>query len=148
MIQVMFLCSHNDGLSQIAEGLLNKISHAHFKASSAGFYPSPIIQPVKDQMRELSINPENHYPKSVLKSSGLEFDYVIWVGGKMPQINFPFVRGKRAPLSVWHMELSEPDAVPTNVFTKELNREAHLLLTRMHLFVLSHHQEFELAGSH
>ena len=63
-MQVMFVCVHNAGRSQMAEALFNALAPAEMRAVSAGTEPTEAVNPVAvEVMHEIGIDMEGHRPK-------------------------------------------------------------------------------------
>ncbi len=123
MIRVLFLCERNDSSSQIAEGLFNKIGGKDFKAFSAGLTPSSILPETVQIMAASGLNPNSHRAKPIADFSGQDFDYLIWLGEDAPY-DYPLMKGERV---FWHLR------------TGSIEGQVPILLTRIQLFMLSHH---------
>ena len=63
-MQVMFVCVHNAGRSQMAEAFFNALAPAGMRAVSSGTEPTAQINPVAlEAMREAGIDMSGHRPK-------------------------------------------------------------------------------------
>ena len=142
MISVLFLCPKNDGLSQIAEALLNKHGHSHFKATSAGFETGEINPLVKQALKNIGVDPETYYSKTIWQFRDVYFDYIIWLGQDITFPGLPVLSPGKAHLGCWHMKPLEWTTSP-DVFLNDLSKSFNLIQTRVQLAVLSHH-EYEL----
>lgn len=77
-IRVLFLCTHNQARSQMAEGLLRKIGGDRFVVFSAGDKPASEIHPLAVRlMQERGIDSSGQYPKNMNIYADQSFDYVI-----------------------------------------------------------------------
>lgn len=77
--RVLILCTGNSARSQMAEGLLRHIAHAHFDVESAGVAPSHVRAEAIEVMREIGIDISNHRSKSVDEFADQQFDHIITV---------------------------------------------------------------------
>jgi arsenate reductase len=106
-INVLFICQHNSGRSQIAESYLRKFAGNHFKIESAGLEPSDRVNPlVVDVMKEEDIDLSSKKPQSVfeLYKQGKLYQHIITVCDKGEE-KCPVFPGitKR-----WHMPFPDP----------------------------------------
>jgi len=67
---VIFLCTHNQARSQMAEAILNKYAADHFNVFSAGFKPREIDSLAKEVMEEKDYDMKNHYSKDLSQYLG------------------------------------------------------------------------------
>lgn len=77
--RVMILCTGNSARSQMAEGLLRKISGGRIEVESAGVAPSKVRPEAVEAMREIGIGISTHRSKSIDEFAGQQFDYIITV---------------------------------------------------------------------
>jgi arsenate reductase (thioredoxin) len=64
MSDVLFVCVHNAGRSQMAEAFFNALAPAGLHAASAGTEPGAALNPVvAEAMREIGFPLDNHTPK-------------------------------------------------------------------------------------
>ena len=77
--RVLILCTGNSARSQMAEGLLCKLSGNKIEVESAGIAPSSVRPEAIEAMREIEIDISRHRSKSVDEFAGQNFDYVITV---------------------------------------------------------------------
>ena len=75
--RVLFLCTGNSARSQMAEGLLNHISHGEWKVQSAGIFPSYVHPLAIRAMEDIGIDISQHTSKSMDQFINEKFDYVI-----------------------------------------------------------------------
>ena len=106
--RVLFLCTGNSCLSQMAEGLLRAMAGRRFEVYSAGVDPKPVAELTRQVMREIGIDIEGQRPKSVMDFLGREhFGHLITVceraNGLCPI--FPGVGNRR------HWPLPDPSEV-------------------------------------
>lgn len=77
-IRVLFLCTHNQARSQMAEGLLKKLGGKRFEVFSAGSEPADNLHPLTATLlKERGVNTDDLYPKSINQFLEQSFDYVI-----------------------------------------------------------------------
>lgn len=77
---VLFLCTGNSCRSIKAEALLNQLGAGHFKASSAGSFPTGQIHPESIlTLKRHRIDPGAPYSKSLKEFSSENFDLVVTV---------------------------------------------------------------------
>ncbi len=145
MINVLFLCPKNDGLSQIAEALLNKSGHSHFKAFSAGFQTAVIPPVVARILKDTDAELKTCRSKTVEEFAGIYFDYVIWLGQDIPLESLPILRDEKTRMGCWHMTPLELNGTLEAGLNK-LRQTAQLIQTRVQFLVLSHHEEALRSG--
>ncbi len=94
--RVLFLCTGNSARSQMAEGLLNHMSHGEWKVQSAGIFPSYVHPLAIRVMEEIRIDISQQTSKPVDQFINEKFDYVITLCDYAAQVcpNFPG-QGKR-----------------------------------------------------
>ncbi len=81
-IKILFICQHNSGRSQIAEGFIKKFFGDYFEAESAGLEPSPEINPlVVHVMKEAGVDLSGKKPQSAFElfKQGKIYEHVITV---------------------------------------------------------------------
>jgi arsenate reductase (thioredoxin) len=76
-ITVLFLCSHNTGRSQMAEGYLNFRYGDRYNAVSAGFKKSSINPCTVRVMAEIGVNIAAHRSKAVSEYMDETFDFSV-----------------------------------------------------------------------
>jgi arsenate reductase len=79
MMRVLILCTGNSARSQMAEGLLRRLSGNRFEVFSAGTKPTQVRPEAAAVMREIGMDLSEHRSKSLDEFAGQEFDYVITV---------------------------------------------------------------------
>jgi arsenate reductase len=82
MRKVLFVCVHNSGRSQMAQGFMNHLCGDRFLAESAGITPAVAVTPhVVKVMQEAGIDISANKPKSVFDvyKTGEVFSYIITV---------------------------------------------------------------------
>ena len=79
--RVLFLCTGNSARSQMAEGLLRKLSRGRADVFSAGTDPEDEVHPMALEIlqRRFDIDTRTLYPKDLKRFVGDPFDYVIAV---------------------------------------------------------------------
>jgi len=75
--RVLFLCTGNSARSQMAEGLLNHMSHGGWKVQSAGIFPSYVHPLAIRAMEDIGIDISQQTSKSMDQFINEKFDYVI-----------------------------------------------------------------------
>jgi len=79
--EVLFVCVHNAGRSQMAAGLLIKRAEGRVRVRSAGSTPANEINPrVVEAMREIGIDVGQEFPKPLTDEFVKEADVVITMG--------------------------------------------------------------------
>ena len=79
--EVLFVCTHNAGRSQMAAGLLNKHAQGRVHIRSAGSDPADRINPaVIEAMGELEIDMSEEFPKPLTDEVVQAADVVITMG--------------------------------------------------------------------
>ncbi len=79
MEKVLFICTHNSARSQMAEGLLNHYSKGKYQAFSAGTEKTKINPLAIQAMKEMGIDIEKQFSKTLEYFKNEEFDVVITV---------------------------------------------------------------------
>ena len=79
--EVLFVCVHNAGRSQMAAGLLQKRAEGRIHVRSAGSTPADELNPrVVDAMREIGIDISQEFPKPLTDEFVKAADVVITMG--------------------------------------------------------------------
>jgi arsenate reductase (thioredoxin) len=79
--EVLFVCVHNAGRSQMAAGLLNHLAGGRVQVRSAGSEPTDRLNPqVVEAMREIGIDVSREFPKPLTGAMVKEADVVITMG--------------------------------------------------------------------
>jgi len=79
--EVLFVCVHNAGRSQMAAGLVELRSSGRVRVRSAGSDPAVDLNPVVvEAMREVGIDMTHEYPKPLTDDAVREADVVITMG--------------------------------------------------------------------
>ena len=81
MPEVLFVCVHNAGRSQMAARLLEKLANGHVHVRSAGSTPADEINPAAVQaMAELGVDLSEEFPKPLTDEFVRAADVVITMG--------------------------------------------------------------------
>ncbi len=126
--EVLFVCVHNAGRSQMAAGLLHHHAGGRVVVRSAGSAPADTVNPaVVDVMAELDIDISQEFPKPLTDDAVRASDVVITMGCGDA---CPFYPGKR----YLDWELPDPagqgpDAV--RPIRDEIDRRVRALLTEL-----------------
>jgi len=79
--EVLFVCVHNAGRSQMAAGLLSRLAAGRVQVRSAGSEPADQLNPkVVEAMREIGIDVSQELPKPLTGAMVKEADVVITMG--------------------------------------------------------------------
>jgi arsenate reductase (thioredoxin) len=79
--EVLFVCVHNAGRSQMAAGLLDRLGAGRVQVRSAGSEPADRLNPdVVSAMAEVGIDLEQEFPKPLTDEAVREADVVITMG--------------------------------------------------------------------
>ena len=79
--EVLFVCVHNAGRSQMAAGLLDKLAAGRVRVRSAGSAPADSLNPaVVEAMREVGVDLTQEVPKRLEDDSVRAADAVITMG--------------------------------------------------------------------
>jgi arsenate reductase len=79
--EVLFVCVHNAGRSQMAAGLLEKLANGRVHVRSAGCTPADEINPAAVQaMAEIGVDPSTEFPKPLTDEFVRAADVVITMG--------------------------------------------------------------------
>ena len=78
MKKILFVCTHNAGRSQMAEGYVNATYGDRYSAYSAGSEPASRVNPlVIRAMQEIGIGISDAKPKLIDEFDGIEMDLLI-----------------------------------------------------------------------
>ena len=78
MKQVLFVCTHNAGRSQMAEAYFNRLAPDDVRAESAGQHPGDRVWPeVVEVMREVGIDLADKRPKKLMPEMQLHADWAV-----------------------------------------------------------------------
>jgi len=79
--EVLFVCVHNAGRSQMAAGLVHLRSNGRIHVRSAGSDPADSINPaVREVMQEIGVDLEHEFPKPLTDDAVRAADVVITMG--------------------------------------------------------------------
>ena len=79
--EVLFICVHNAGRSQMAAGLLNHLAQGRIQVRSAGSEPTNQLNPaVVEAMREIGVDVSREFPKPLTGAMVKAADVVITMG--------------------------------------------------------------------
>jgi arsenate reductase (thioredoxin) len=79
--EVLFVCVHNAGRSQMAAGLLDKLAEGRVQVRSAGSDPADQINPaVVEAMNEVGVDLSKEFPKPLTDELVRAADAVITMG--------------------------------------------------------------------
>lgn len=91
--EVLFVCVHNAGRSQMAAGLLDKLAEGRVRVRSAGSAPADEINPrAREAMAEVGVDLDREFPKPLTDDAVEAADVVITMGCGDA---CPFYPGKR-----------------------------------------------------
>jgi protein-tyrosine-phosphatase len=91
--EVLFVCVHNAGRSQMAAGLLDQHAAGRVRVRSAGSAPADQVNPaVVEAMRELGVDLSREFPKPLSEGSVRGADVVVTMGCGDACPVFPGVR--------------------------------------------------------
>jgi arsenate reductase len=93
MAQVLFVCLHNAGRSQMSAALFERAAEGRHEASSAGTTPADRVHPeVVETMRELGVDLTGRTPRKLTRELAERADVVVTMGCGD---ECPFIPGKR-----------------------------------------------------
>jgi len=79
--EVLFVCVHNAGRSQMAAGLLDKLGDGRVRVRSAGSDPADRVNPaVRTAMDEVGVDLEQEFPKPLTDEAVRAADVVTTMG--------------------------------------------------------------------
>ena len=79
--EVLFVCVHNAGRSQMAAGLLNQLAEGRVQVRSAGSEPAnELNSKVVEAMREIGVDVSREFPKPLTGAMIKAADVVITMG--------------------------------------------------------------------
>ena len=79
--EVLFVCVHNAGRSQMAAGLLDHHAAGRVKLRSAGSTPADTLNPaVVAAMAEIGLDISHHHPKPLTAEAGRAADVIVTMG--------------------------------------------------------------------
>ena len=93
MAQVLFVCLHNAGRSQMSNALFERVSQGRHEAMSAGTTPGDRVHPeVVEVMREVGIDLSDRTPQALTHALAEWADVVVTMGCGD---ECPYIPGKR-----------------------------------------------------
>ena len=123
--EVLFVCVHNAGRSQMAAGLVKLRSHGRIHVRSAGSAPADEINPaVIEAMNEIGVDMSEEFPKPLTDEVVAAADVVITMGCGDA---CPIYPGKK--YEDW--ELDDPagqDVAAVRVIRDEIDRRVRALI--------------------
>ena len=123
--EVLFVCVHNAGRSQMAAGLLDRLGAGRVRVRSAGSDPAETVNPaVVEAMAEVGIDVSGEHPKRITTDAVRASDVVVTMGCGDTCPIFP---GKR--YEDW--ELDDPAGRPVEevrVIRDDIERHVEALL--------------------
>jgi arsenate reductase (thioredoxin) len=126
--EVLFVCVHNAGRSQMAAGLLAKYAGERVVVRSAGSTPADEINPaVVEVMREVGVDLSREFPKPLSNEAVQAADVVITMGCGDACPVFP---GKR----YLDWDLRDPSSLPVEdvrPIRDEIDRRVTILLAEL-----------------
>ena len=134
--KVIFICTGNACRSQIAEGLLRKMSEGLFEVYSAGSHPSRLHPASVKVMNEIDIDISHHVSESIDKyiNSGIDIAITVCDNAKQSCPSFP--NGKhnihwsiKDPFHSWENEPS--DLEPYRKTRDELSKKINEFVTNI-----------------
>jgi arsenate reductase (thioredoxin) len=106
MAQVLFVCLHNAGRSQMSEALFERAAGARHQAASAGTTPAERVHPeVLTAMEELGVDLSGRVPRPLTHELAAAADVVVTMGCGD---ECPYIPGKR----YLDWELEDPKGLP------------------------------------
>ncbi len=132
-IRVLFLCTHNQARSQMAEGILRHIGKDRYEVFSAGSEPAEQVHPMAvNALKEVGILISQQKPKNLEMYLDQEFDYVVTTCDRANE-TCPTFPGDPERI---HWSLPDPSAFEGSVKEQQafFNQLAMELQTRIRLF--------------
>jgi protein-tyrosine-phosphatase len=88
--QVLFVCTHNAGRSQMAAALLDHLAAGRVRVTSAGSQPADQLNPaVVTAMAEIGLDISRGFPKSLTNDNVQAADVVITMAAATPAPSTP-----------------------------------------------------------
>jgi MIP family channel proteins len=127
--EVLFVCVHNAGRSQMAEAFVNALSNGSAKGFSAGTDPASLVNPVVAQaMKEVGINISQTSPKRLTLEMVQSADKVINMGCLAGQI----CPSTLVPMEDWQLEDPQGKSLEeVRRLRDEIKRRVHELLSEL-----------------
>ncbi len=107
MKRILFLCTDNSTLSQMAEVFMKRITFNRVEAFSAGIKPATVHPMTIRVMKEVGIDISKSRSKSVNEYYHSRFDYVITIQDEA-RLNSPTFQGSHTKI---HKSLDDPALV-------------------------------------
>jgi len=127
--QVLFLCVHNAGRSQMAAAFLRRLGEGHVDVRSAGSEPTDRLNPaVVAALAEVGLDVSTERPKRLLDEMAESADVIITMGCGD---NCPFIRTKQR--IDW--QIPDPKELPPEQFREVrdlIERKVKELLEGLH----------------
>jgi len=136
-IQVLFLCTHNQARSQMAEAILRHIGKGRYEVFSAGSDPATEIHPMAVKaVSEVEVDMTDQKPTHLDLYKDQSFDYVVTTCDRIKEV-CPVFPGD--PVLI-HWSLPDPTATLGTEREKQaaFNSIAMDLQTRIRLFMELH----------
>lgn len=92
--RVLFVCTYNSVRSPMAAAILNAAPFGHYRAESAGLFPSPVDTGVVAVMQEKGIDLSSHVPRSIGSCADTVYAAIVFLS--------PAVQER-----VWHLPPAE-----------------------------------------
>jgi arsenate reductase len=128
MAQVLFVCLHNAGRSQMSEALFERAAGGRHGAASAGTTPAERVHPpVVEAMRELGVDLAEHVPRGLTPELAEEADVVVTMGCGD---ECPYIPGKL----YLDWELEDPKDLPVEAvraIRDEIDRRVRKLVAEL-----------------
>ncbi len=133
-VRVLFLCTHNQARSQMAEALTYDLSQGQVEALSAGNHPSAQVHPLAVRaIARLGADMSRHVPKSLDQFRGQTFDRIIILCDQdhedCPTIDTPGVISWNFPDPALVEGTEQERQRAFNLLATELSTRIRLLLT-------------------
>jgi arsenate reductase len=126
--EVLFVCVHNAGRSQMAAGLLDRYARGKVRVRSAGSTPSDEVNPaVVEAMAEVGVDLSKEFPKPITDEAVRAADVVITMGCGDA---CPIYPGKR----YLDWDLADPSGMPLGQIRPirdEIDRRVRSLLSEL-----------------
>ena len=118
-MNVLFVCLHNAGRSQMSAALFERVAEGRHRALSAGTTPAERVHPeVVEVMRELDIDLSGNTPQKLTRELAEQADVVVTMGCGD---ECPYIPGKR----YLDWELEDPRGRPLDEVRATRDEIAH-----------------------
>jgi arsenate reductase (thioredoxin) len=125
MAEVLFVCLHNAGRSQMSQALFERATASRHGADSAGTRPADRVHPeVVQVMREVGIDLSERAPRELTRSMAVAAEVIVTMGCGD---ECPLIPGKR----YLDWELPDPKDMPLAAVRElrdEIDRRVHRLV--------------------